>query len=261
MSLLVLDPGHGGRDPGAPGSRLWEKDVNLKVMLLLRTALQRCGIKVLMTRDTDTERVPGVSISVDLKARAMLANTNAADLYVSWHYDASTDPNVNGLAVWIHPSQKNKPVYTKAELIAQKITDKSGQKNRGVYFGDFQVLRETMMDAVLIEGGFITNKAEEDLMADDTFLQKQAEGAAEALCQILSRPYVKPAVAAPVATAPTVSAGSDRVVVEVNGNKMEQFGRLIDGHTFVPVRELAELLGCAVNWDNNTHTVTLTKGV
>jgi N-acetylmuramoyl-L-alanine amidase len=256
MPLLVLDPGHGGRDPGALGKRLAEKDVNLKSGLLLRDALQRCGFRVLMTRETDTERVPGVTTAVDLKARAMLANTSAADLYVSWHYDASTDPNVNGVAVWIHPSQKDKPAYWKAELIAQKIADHSGQKNRGVYFGDFQVLRDTMMDAVLVEGGFITNAAEESNLEDDFFLHKQAEGAAEALCQVFGQPYVEP-----VKNELLRPQSDDRVIVQVNGTKIWQFGKLIDGHTYVPVRELAERLGCAVNLDNNTHTVSLTKGV
>ncbi|MGZ4031783.1 MAG: N-acetylmuramoyl-L-alanine amidase family protein, partial [Tumebacillaceae bacterium] len=170
MPLLVLDPGHGGRDPGALGKRLAEKDVNLKVSLRLRDALKRCGFRVLMTRETDIERVPGVTTAVDLKARAMLANTNAADLYVSWHYDACNDPKVHGVAAWIHLSQRDKPAYAKAELLAQKISDRSGQWNRGVYYGDFQVLRDTMMDAVLIEGGFITNAEEEANMSQDAFL-------------------------------------------------------------------------------------------
>ncbi|MGZ4163278.1 MAG: N-acetylmuramoyl-L-alanine amidase [Tumebacillaceae bacterium] len=255
MPLLVLDPGHGGRDPGALGKRLAEKDVNLKVSLRLRDALKRCGFRVLMTRETDIERVPGMTTAVDLKARAMLANTNAADLYVSWHYDACNDPKVHGVAAWIHLSQRDKPAYAKAELLAQKISDRSGQWNRGVYYGDFQVLRDTMMDAVLIEGGFITNAEEEANMSQDAFLQLQAEGAAEALCQVFGLPYVAPDMQK------SLQPDGDRVVVQVNGTRMGQFGKLIDGHTYVPVRELAELLGCAINWDNSTHTVSLTKGV
>ena len=82
MAMLVLDPGHGGRDPGAVGKNLREKDVNLSVCLLLRDALVRSGVRVLMTRETDTERVPDVAVGVDLKARAMLANTYGADLFV-----------------------------------------------------------------------------------------------------------------------------------------------------------------------------------
>jgi N-acetylmuramoyl-L-alanine amidase len=256
MPRLVLDPGHGGRDPGALGKRLKEKDVNLKACLYLRDALLRAGFQVLMTRETDTERVPGVTDAVDLKARAMLANTNSADLYVSWHYDASADENVHGVAVWIHPSQKDKTAYYKAELICHQIAMATGQKHRGVYLGDFQVLRDTMMDAVLIEGGFITNADEESRMADDRFLQVQAEAAAEAICKIFDCRYIPPVKAAP---RPAPSA-SDKVTVKVNGEAMTQYGRLIEGKTYVPVRELAERLGCAVAWDHDTHTVTLTRG-
>ena len=256
MPLLVLDPGHGGRDPGAIGRTVSEKEVNLQACLLLREALERCRMRVLMTRESDTERVPGVSTAVDLKARAMLANTNAADLFVSWHYDVSSNPNVQGVAVWIHPSQQDKPAYHKADLIAQAVAASSGQKNRGVYFGDYQVLRDTYMDAVLIEGGFITSAAEESLMTQESFLKAQAEGAAKAICQMFGMPYIQPAKE----QQPSRTKAADSVQVRVNGDVMEQYGRLIDGKTYVPVRELAELLGLGLQWDGSTQTVSLNSG-
>ena len=256
MPLLVLDPGHGGRDPGAIGRTVSEKEVNLRVCLLLRDALNRCRFRVLMTRESDTERVPGVSTAVDLKARAMLANTNAADLFVSWHYDASSNRDVQGVAVWIHPSQQDKPAYLKADLIAQGIAASSGQKNRGVYYGDYQVLRDTFMDAVLIEGGFITSATEESLLTQETFLRAQAEGAAKAICKMFGMPYIQPAKEQEAGN----WKAADSVQVCVNGDLMEQYGRLIDGKTYVPVRELAERLGLALQWDNSTHTVTLSGG-
>jgi len=256
MPLLVLDPGHGGRDPGACGRNLKEKDVTLRVCLFLRDALERNGFRVLLTRDKDTERVPGVAAGVDLKARAMLANTNGADLYISWHCDASNKPDVNGAAVWIHPSQQDKPAYHKAELIAERLTESSGQKNRGVYYGDYQVLRDTMMDAVLIEGGFITNPAEESLLGSGLFLYKQAEGVAQALCRIYGIPYVEGDASA----VPKLERAVEEVKIKVSGLDQERQGRLIDGKTYVPVRDLAELFGCAVTWDGQTQTVTLTRG-
>lgn len=191
MPLLVLDPGHGGRDPGAVGRLVREKDINLQVCLLLRDLLVRSGVRVLLTRDKDTERVPGVAEATDLKARAMLANTHAADLFVSWHYDASSDPRVHGTAVWIHPTQKNRAAYHKAGLLCHQIATYADQKSRGVYLGDFQVLRDTMMDALLVEGGFLTNPDEEARLTQPAFLQKQAEGAARALCRILDVPYIE----------------------------------------------------------------------
>lgn len=190
MPILVLDPGHGGRDPGARGTALTEKEVNLRACLILRDLLQQSGVTVLMTREADRECVPGVAEHVDLKARAMLANAEGAELYVSWHYDASFDPSVNGVAVWIHPSQRGQSAYYKADLLAYKLATHTGQKNRGVYLGDFQVLRETMMDALLIEGGFITCPEEEGQLVSDAFLRRQAEGAAMAICQIVGVSYM-----------------------------------------------------------------------
>ncbi|MCX7570605.1 N-acetylmuramoyl-L-alanine amidase [Tumebacillus sp. DT12] len=189
MPIIVLDPGHGGRDPGARGNVLTEKAVNLQACLILRDLLQQSGVTVLMTREADRECVPGVAEHVDLKARAMLANAERADLYVSWHYDASHDPNVHGVSVWIHPSQRGQSAYYKADLLAYKIAANTGQKNRGVYLGDFQVLRETMMDALLIEGGFITSPQEEGQLVSEAFLRRQAEGAAMAICQIVGVAY------------------------------------------------------------------------
>jgi len=255
MPLIVLDPGHGGRDPGALGRSLREKDINLQVCLYLKSALERCSFRVVLTRDRDTERVPGVATGVDLKARAMLANTNGADLYLSWHYDASEKPEVAGLSVWIHPSQKDQPAYTKAELLADQITQHSGQRNRGVYFGDFQVLRDTHMDAVLIEGGFLTNPEEETWLADPTFLHKQAEGAARALCRLYGLPYQQASTDDPKPYPLT-----DLVTIKLSGSDLHQRGRLIDGRTYVPIRDLAEALGCSLNWDGSTQTVTITRG-
>jgi N-acetylmuramoyl-L-alanine amidase len=189
MPIVVLDPGHGGRDPGACGKKFIEKDVNLRACLILRDLLQQSGVMVRMTREEDRECVPGVAEHVDLKARAMLANAAGADLFVSWHYDASHDPSLHGVAVWIHPSQRGQSAYYKAELLAYRIAEQTGQKNRGVYLGDFQVLREAMMDALLIEGGFITCPEEEARMGDEEFLRQQAEGAAIAICQIFDVSY------------------------------------------------------------------------
>jgi len=169
---------------------LTEKEVNLRSCLILRDLLQQSGVTVLMTREADRECVPGVAEHVDLKARAMLANAEGAELYVSWHYDASHDTSVHGVSVWIHPSQRGQSAYYKADLLAYKMATQTGQKNRGVYLGDFQVLRETMMDALLIEGGFITCPQEEGQLVSDEFLRLQAEGAAMAICQIVGVPYI-----------------------------------------------------------------------
>ncbi|PWK16048.1 N-acetylmuramoyl-L-alanine amidase family protein [Tumebacillus permanentifrigoris] len=195
--LLVLDPGHGGRDPGAVGAHLRESDVNLRVSLLLRDALDRSGVRVLMTRETDVLPLKSGTVGEDLAYRARIANNAGADLYVSWHYDSSDNPSTDGVSVWVHPSQKGKRTEQWAKAISASIATAASQKDRGVNFGDFQVLRDTAMDAVLIEGGFISCREEEGRMADGAFLLQQAEGAAAALCGILGAAYVPPSSGAP----------------------------------------------------------------
>ncbi|PWK05291.1 N-acetylmuramoyl-L-alanine amidase family protein [Tumebacillus permanentifrigoris] len=197
QKIICIDPGHGGPDPGAVGAHLRESDINLRVSLLLRDALVRSGVRVLMTRETDVLPLKSGTIGEDLAYRARLANTAGADLYVSWHYDSSGNPSTDGVSVWVHPSQKGKRTEQWAVAISTSIATAASQKDRGVNFGDFQVLRDTAMDAVLIEGGFISCRAEEARMADRAFLLQQAEGAAAALCGILGTAYVPPSSGAP----------------------------------------------------------------
>jgi N-acetylmuramoyl-L-alanine amidase len=200
VPLVVVDPGHGGRDPGASGNGYQEKNLVLRAALLLRDALQRCSIRVIMTRETDTLPLPGGTIAEDLSYRARIANQAGADLFISWHADAVSDPSVNGAAAWIHPSTRGTRTDTWGQMLVDAITASTGQKNRGVYLGDFAVLRETSMDAVLIESGFITNPQEADRLADPAVQHRLAEGAARGVCAIFDLPYVAPAQPAPTPT-------------------------------------------------------------
>lgn len=179
-----------------------EKVLVLATSLKLRDALQRCGIRVIMTRTTDTLPLPSGTIGQDLAYRADIANDANADLYISWHVDSASSPEVNGVAAWIHPVARGTRTETWAQKIVNGIAQATGQKNRGVYLGDFAVLRDTAMDAVLIESGFITNKTEADNLADPEFQRRAVEGAARAICQIFNQPYVAPAAPQPTTPPP-----------------------------------------------------------
>lgn len=201
--VVVIDPGHGGRDSGAVGRKFGvkEKDINLQAALLLRDALRRCGVKVVMTRETDIWPSHAAFTGQDLEYRAQIANDADADLFVSWHYDAADDSRADGVAVWIHPITRGTQTETWAQKIVTAMAAATGQRDRGVRYGNYQVLRDTAMDAVLIEGGFLTNADEEEKVRDRTFIEKQAEGAARGICAALGVSYV-----APVAVDPTTDA-------------------------------------------------------
>lgn len=201
MPLVVLDPGHGGRDPGTSNNGYEEKTLVLSTCLLLRDALERCGCRVIMTRQTDTLPDPNGTIAEDLTYRATLANTAHADLFVAWHVDSATNADVNGVAIWIYPAARGTTTDTWAQKIVDHIAAASGQKNRGVYLGDFAVLRETTMPAVLVEAGFLTNVNEAKQLAAANFQRQQAEGAARGICSIFNMTYVP--TTAPTPSQPT----------------------------------------------------------
>lgn len=203
MPLVVVDPGHGGRDPGTIGNGLREKDITLAVAIDLWNALVRCGIQVIMTRTTDSLVMPNGTIGQDLSARADIANRNNADLFISWHVDSFSNPSVHGVAAWIYPTTRGTETEAIAQAIVNSIAQASGQLNRGIYVADFAVLRETKMPAVLIESGFITNPEEAGRLATESFRRTQAEAAARAICNFYNLPYVQPAPSTPEPTLPS----------------------------------------------------------
>ncbi|MEF3694009.1 MAG: N-acetylmuramoyl-L-alanine amidase [Candidatus Cloacimonadota bacterium] len=198
VNTIVLDPGHGGRDPGAVGRtlRTQEKVVVLQVARLLKGMLEReLGVRVLMTRDEDR--------FVSLGERTRFANENRADLFVSIHANASTNRNANGLETYylaIRGTSDSRAVealennvvelYEEAgaraqydalafilsdlsqtehldnssmlaSLIHQNMVAGTRWNDRGVNQANFFVLRGAFMPAVLCEVGFISNAAEE----------------------------------------------------------------------------------------------------
>lgn len=197
MPTIVIDPGHGGRDPGAVANGFQEKDIVLSTSLKLRDALKRCGFTVIMTRETDVLPYPSGTIGQDLSHRASIANQNNADLFISWHADSYSSATVNGVSVWIHPSTRGARTDQWAQRMVNAMAQETGQSNRGVYIGDFAVLRETNMDAVLVESGFITNPQEAQRLSTPTLQTQQAESTAKALCGIFNLPYVAPAAPTP----------------------------------------------------------------
>lgn len=179
--LVVVDPGHGGRDPGASGrlngAELNEKDIALAIGRRVRDVLTQNGATVLMTRNSD------ILPSVD--ARPQFANAHHADYFVSIHCDSAQVQNArSGTAVYYHGA--NGLCRLMAADIGRRISQTSGISYNGVksdmtqYGGRFAtgygVLRGSAMPAVLIETGFMTSDNDLARMHDDATQQKIAEG-------------------------------------------------------------------------------------
>lgn len=158
---VCIDAGHGGYDSGAVGQFSKEKDINLAVSLLTKQELEKAGFVVVLTRDKD--------IFVNLRPRCIIANENKADIFVSIHTNASTNQTARGFEVFCYKITNNNTT-TKAGRLATLISQSFAlnvrgiTNNRGVKEARFFVLRYTLMPAVLVECGFITNPVEERVL-------------------------------------------------------------------------------------------------
>ncbi|MEB3258427.1 MAG: N-acetylmuramoyl-L-alanine amidase [Cyanobacteriota bacterium] len=177
---VVIDPGHGGPDPGAVGiGGLRETDVVLDVGLQLAQLLQNRGVQVLLTRTSE--------VDVDLPPRVSLANRSGADLFVSLHANAlSMDrPDVNGIETFYYQGGR---AYELALSIQRQLMAVSpGTPDRGARPGRFFVIRRTVMPSVLTEMGFVTGAIDAPRLADARYRQQLAAALAAGILSYLGQ--------------------------------------------------------------------------
>ena len=155
MSKVFIDAGHGGKDPGAIGNELKEKDIVLNVALKVGKELERHGINVEYSRKSDK--------FISLSDRAVMANKAKADVFVSIHCNAFGDKKAQGVEVFHYPN-KSEGKKLATSILDSIINAKLYTRNRGIKTDTFAVLRKTKMTAVLIEIGFITNSQDAALL-------------------------------------------------------------------------------------------------
>jgi N-acetylmuramoyl-L-alanine amidase len=179
--VIVIDPGHGGSDPGAIGQGgLQEKTVNLAVALQTKVLLQKAGAKVLMTRETDRDVYgPDASDVEELKSRTTIANLQKADVFISIHSNSSANREVSGTSTYFY----RKTAYDGllAQTIQQSLLQAGGLVDRRVNVANFYVTKRAHMPAALIELAFLSNKNEEKLLGSPQFQQQMAQGIVQGL--------------------------------------------------------------------------------
>ncbi len=213
IKRIVIDPGHGGRDPGAIGpSGLKEKDVVLRIAKDLKKKLKKRGYEVFLTRERD--------IYLPLEERTAIANTKKADLFISIHANASRKRGARGIETYIYnfPSDEEALELAAREnaISPQKLTDlqiilhslrinaklnesgrlahhvqeslcdslnhrKSSRRDRGVKQAPFYVLMGARMPAILAEVSFISNRAAERKLRSRGYLDRIAAAIGEGL--------------------------------------------------------------------------------
>lgn len=213
--IVVIDAGHGGRDPGAsghlmteqekqayfaaleseedilstmsPGSagKIDEKDVALIVAHKVKTNLEDNGIEVILTRSGDTYPT--------LDERPELANQQGAVIFVSIHLNSTVSPVTGAKGIEIYYSTQNNDnelgITSKllAETVLECVIDATNARERGVKSGNLLVNRKCRMPSALIELGFMNNPVELELMIDETYQDKLAAGIARGIISMHER--------------------------------------------------------------------------
>ncbi|MGN1402398.1 MAG: SH3 domain-containing protein [Bacillus sp. (in: firmicutes)] len=160
---IVIDPGHGGRDPGAVGKYNKEKALTLGTAVLLADKLNGAGAEVVMTRDKDEY--------ISLHDRVRISHKNDADLFISLHYNAGSASRSGVMSFFYNNSDKEL-----AMAIQEQLVSHTKLKDAGTGLGDFLVLRSNRQPAVLLELGFLSNEKEESVIATKLYQQKTAKG-------------------------------------------------------------------------------------
>ncbi len=178
-NLIIIDPGHGGFDPGAIGpSGLMEKDVNLDIAVKVYELLKNKGYEVRLTRENDD--------FVSLKDRVELANNLEALLYISIHTNSSNSKYSEGTEVFIAPEKVTDSLLM-ANLLQEELLQEIKRFDRGVKQDNLYVIKYTQMPAVLVEVAFISNPHEEALLESELFKRKAATAIANGVLKYLEK--------------------------------------------------------------------------
>jgi len=166
---VVIDAGHGGRDTGAPGvGPIQEKNVNLAIAMRVVQMLRERGVTVITTRGDDT--------FLSLNERAATADRTATDLFVSIHADSAPNPHATGATIYIASKALGASESAARRINASLLA--AGIETRGVRSARFRVLVGHSRPAVLVECGYLTNRAEANRLASGGYQTRVARAIA-----------------------------------------------------------------------------------
>ncbi|MGE6590066.1 N-acetylmuramoyl-L-alanine amidase [Bacillus mycoides] len=172
--MIIIDPGHGGTDPGKATQGLHESDIVLDTSKRLQSLLEKhTPFRVLLTRETDIRL--GEKQGEDLKNRVDFAKEHNGDVFVSIHANASKNHDGYGTETFYYKGSEKKEVnerekdsYMLADKIQKRLVKALDTRDRGVREGDLYVLRENEMPAVLTELAFLDNSADYEKLASES---------------------------------------------------------------------------------------------
>ncbi|MBV8083813.1 MAG: N-acetylmuramoyl-L-alanine amidase [Chloroflexi bacterium] len=189
---IVVDPGHGGKDPGAVDNGIQEKSITLAVGQQLASILQAEGAQVVMTRTTDVNPAPSGTVDDDLQARVGLAQQSHANLFISIHANEAADPTVTGATtfygpvcgfysgVTLSPTDVGRS-YSLAQKVQAAIVARTQEHDNGTPAAAFWVLGNPGIPAILVETAFLSNKNDAAKLVDPGYQHLLADSIADGL--------------------------------------------------------------------------------
>jgi N-acetylmuramoyl-L-alanine amidase len=174
--VILLDPGHGGKETGAVGPTGYpEKDINLVISQLLKQELEKLGAKVYLTRETDQD--------LSLPARVEMINNLQPTLALSIHYNALPDDgdavNTKGVGIfWYHPQAQDLSVF-----LHDYLTKNLNRPSYGVFWNNLALTRPYSSPSILLELGFMSNPGEFEWITDSKAQKKLAQVLASGIAQ------------------------------------------------------------------------------
>ncbi|GAB6172569.1 N-acetylmuramoyl-L-alanine amidase [Paradesulfitobacterium aromaticivorans] len=191
--VVMLDPGHGGYDPGAITKQgVYEKDINLKMANKIRDFLKPSGIEVIQSRDEDEDFAPDrgtgktTKKQIDLNYRIAIAQQAKADIFVSIHVNAAITSQKSGAETFYHFSSDSGKRL--AETIQSELIKIPGMNRRVAKPADFYIIRNTAMPAVVIELGYLSNAAERSKLQQSWYQDQLAKAIAKGIAQYFGLP-------------------------------------------------------------------------
>lgn len=171
-ATIMLDPGHGGSDVGSisPDQTIYEKTITLATATYVKNALEALGANVMMTHSDDS--------FVPLSEIAAKSNRATADVFISFHYDSTEGANTASGTKTYYYDDKDKIL---AGIVNDALATQLPLPNRGIDFGDYQVLRENDRPALLLELGFMNNSYDLSEFSTKNYQEKVAQAVADAL--------------------------------------------------------------------------------
>ncbi|BAY45556.1 cell wall hydrolase/autolysin [Scytonema sp. HK-05] len=169
--VIMIDPGHGGKDSGAPGlGGLLEKDVVLPISIKIANILQQKGVQVMLTRNAD--------YFVELQGRVDMADQANANLFVSIHANSvGARPDVNGLETYYYDSGLDLARVVHSTILQSIPT----LRDRGVRRARFYVLRKSSMPSILVETGYMTGQEDNPRLGSPEYQNRMAEAIANGI--------------------------------------------------------------------------------